>query len=290
MEYHSDRFEDFSLMIYEEEKLVCVLPANRVGATIYSHQGLTYGGLIYNDKVKLTSVIEIFKSILSFLNSCKIERVHIKLIPSIYHETPAEELNYALFLAEAKLVRRDSMSVIDLSKPYLISKNRKKHIRRGIRNKLIIKEDLDFKLFWDGVLIPNLEKKHLVKPVHTLEEIINLQQKFPNNIRHFNVYLNDKIVAGTTIFVSKHVAHGQYISGNSDKNLLGSLDFLYNHLITNVFKEKRFIDFGISNEQDGKKLNEGLVFWKESFGSSTLVHDFYEVETTNYIKLNSVAL
>ena len=290
MEYHSDRFEDYSLMIYEEEKLVCVLPANRVGVTIYSHQGLTYGGLIYNDKVKLTSVIEIFKNILSFLNSCKIEKVHIKLIPSIYHETPAEELNYALFLAEAKLVRRDSMSVIDLSKPYFISKNRKKHIRRGISNKLIIKEDLDFKLFWDGVLIPNLEKKHLVKPVHTLEEIINLQQKFPNNIRHFNVYLNDKIVAGTTIFVSKHVAHGQYISGNSDKNLLGSLDFLYNHLITNVFKEKRFIDFGISNEQDGKKLNEGLVFWKESFGSSTLVHDFYEVETANYIKLNSVAL
>ena len=41
MEYHKDRFEDFSLMIFEGEKLVAVLPANRVGDIVFSHQGLT---------------------------------------------------------------------------------------------------------------------------------------------------------------------------------------------------------------------------------------------------------
>ncbi|MGA9639546.1 MAG: FemAB family protein, partial [Flavobacterium sp.] len=30
MEYHQDRFEDYSLMVFDNEKLVAVLPANRV--------------------------------------------------------------------------------------------------------------------------------------------------------------------------------------------------------------------------------------------------------------------
>ena len=40
MEYHQDRFQDFSLLVFEEDKLVSILPANRVGDTVFSHQGL----------------------------------------------------------------------------------------------------------------------------------------------------------------------------------------------------------------------------------------------------------
>jgi len=288
MEYHNDRFRDYSLIVLDNEKWVAVLPANVVGNEVFSHQGLTYGGLVYNEKLKLAAVIEIFKGILSFLNENKIEQLQLKLIPSIYHQKPAEELNYALFLAEAKLVRRDSLAVIDLSKPYSISKTRKECIRRGIKNNLVIKEELNFKLFWDEVLEPNLDRKHQAKPVHSIAEIEMLQQKFPNNIRHFNVYQDNKIVAGTTIFISENVAHPQYVSGMNNKNELGSLDFLYHHLITSVFKDKHFFDFGISNEEQGKKLNEGLVFWKESFGASIIVQDFYEVETINFTKFENV--
>lgn len=290
MEYHSDRFQDFSLIVLDGEKWLGVLPANIVGNQVFSHQGLTYGGLVYNEKVKLASVIEIFRSILLFLNDNKMEKLQLKLIPSIYHIKPAEELNYALFLAEAQLIRRDSMAVLDLSKPYTISKTRKECIRRGIKNNLVIKEELDFKLFWEEVLEPNLDKKYKAKPVHSIAEIEMLQRKFPNNIRHFNVYQDDKIVAGTTIFVSENVAHPQYVSGMGNKNELGSLDFLYHHLITSVFMGKRFFDFGISNEDQGKKLNEGLVFWKESFGASIIVHDFYEVKTSNYGLLDTVLI
>ena len=47
MDYHSDRFIDYSLMVYKNDKVIALLPANRVDDTLYSHQGLTYGGLIY---------------------------------------------------------------------------------------------------------------------------------------------------------------------------------------------------------------------------------------------------
>lgn len=287
MEYHKDRFEDYSLMVFDNEKLVAVLPANKAGNEIFSHQGLTYGGLVINEKSKLTTVITAFRAVLLFLQETKIEKLHLKTIPSIYHNKPAEEIQYALFLAEAELVRRDSLSVIDLSQKYDFSKIRKRGIQKGIGNGLVIKEEMNFESFWNEVLIPNLDERHSEKPVHSLDEINRLKSLFPNNIRQFNVYRNDKIVAGTTVFESENVAHCQYISKYENKENLGSLDFLYHFLITEVFATKRFFDFGISNESQGKKLNEGLSYWKESFGASTIVHDFYEVETKNYDKLDS---
>jgi hypothetical protein len=105
MEYHENPFQDYSLIVLDQEKWVAILPANRNGNVVFSHQGLTYGGLVFSEKIKLRSVIEIFKSILSFLNQNKIEKLQLKLIPGIYCNKPAEELNYALFLAEAQLVQ-----------------------------------------------------------------------------------------------------------------------------------------------------------------------------------------
>jgi hypothetical protein len=288
MEYHKSRFEDFSLMVFEGENPAAILPANRAGESIYSHQGLTYGGLVYKENLKLASVIQVFKVVLFYLNENKITKIQIKTLPYIYSRKPAEELNYALFLADAKLIRRDTLAVIDLSKPFQFSKIRKRGIQKGISNGLIIKEENNFELFWNQVLIPNLESKHNAEPVHTLAEIQLLKSLFDKNIRQFNVYFNDEIVAGTTVFESENVAHCQYISKYEEEVNLGSLDFLYDHLISNVFAHKCFFDFGISNENQGKALNKGLSYWKESFGANIIVHDFYEVETAHFSKLENV--
>ena len=290
MEYHSDRFQDYSLLAFDEDKLISVLPANRIDNTLFSHQGLTYGGFVFDSKIKLGEVLRITKAFLEFLHSTDITTFQLKLIPSIYTTFFSEEIEYAMFLSNAKLIRRDALSVIDLTKPFDITKTRKESIRRGEKNNLVIKEELKFELFWNEILIPNLAKKHDSKPVHTAEEIIKLQQKFPNSIRHFNVYHEDKIVAGTTVFITEKVAHPQYISGNDQRSELGSLDFLYNHLITEVFAAKNFFDFGPSHEENGKKINEGLLFWKESFGAKTTVQDYYEVQTSDFHLLENIML
>ena len=60
MDYHCDRFEDMSFCFYKKHNLSAVLPANIVGDTLYSHAGLTYGGLICNHKMTATDVCECF--------------------------------------------------------------------------------------------------------------------------------------------------------------------------------------------------------------------------------------
>lgn len=39
----------------------------------------------------------------------------------------------------------------------------------------------------------------------------------------------------------------------------------------------KYFDFGISNENNGRFLNRGLIAQKEGFGARTIVHDFYEL-------------
>lgn len=291
MEYHQDRFQDFSLLVFDEnQQLIAVLPANKVEETLFSHQGLTYGGILLLEKTKLSEVIFILKSIFEYLNALGFKKLIFKEIPTIYNQIPSGELKYLMFLMQGNLTRRDVLSVVDLKSSFTFSRDRKNGVKRGIKHNLVVKEESNFDSFWNEILIPNLAQKHQVKPVHSLEEIQYLHNKFPKNIRQFNVYQNDTIVAGTTIFETDLVAHSQYISGNSDKNELGSLDFLHDYLISNVFKNKNYFDFGISNENQGRNINEGLLYWKESFGARSITQDFYEVEIKNYTLLDNVLL
>lgn len=290
MDYHSHRFQDFSLMLYRNDKLVALLPANLVDQMVYSHQGLTYGGLIYSKVLKTADFIQAFKAILEFLNSKAIVSLSLKELPNIYlHQQTNNPLDYVLFKTNAELMRTDMHSVLDLKhKSY--SKSRKEGVKRGVKAKLSVEESNHFDLFWNTILIPNLETKHHVKPVHSLEEITLLKCGFPNNIRQFNVFYNKEIVGGTTIFETENVAHCQYISGNAEKNELGSLDFLHHHLIENVFGEKSYFDFGTSNMDAGEHINKGLQFWKEGFGARSITQGFYKINTENYKLLEDVLI
>jgi len=288
MDYHKDRFEDFSLLIFDDKKLVGLFPANKVDGIVYSHRGLTYGGLLTSEDIKLEEFVNCFKSVLNFYKDFDCKSLQLKQLPSIYSVLPNDELQYLMFILKAELIRRDTLSVINMRHTLKVSKDRVAGNKRALKYGLRIEEVNNFEAFWNQILIPNLKMKHNTKPVHSLEEIQLLKEKFPNQIRQFNVYKNDQIVAGTTIFETNQVAHSQYISGNEEKNETGSLDFLHMHLINDVFKDKTYFDFGISNEKQGKHINRGLNYWKEGFGARTVTQDFYEINLSNTNNLENI--
>ncbi|MAX70527.1 MAG: GNAT family N-acetyltransferase [Flavobacteriaceae bacterium] len=277
-------------MIYKNKKLIALLPANVANDNLFSHQGLTYGSFIYDAKLKTTEYISCFRTVLEYLNKQNIKSLQLKELPFFYLKNQVNNpLYYLLFKTKAELVRTDVHSVVDMVfKSY--SSSRKEGVKRGLKHNLRVKESESFDLFWNKILKPNLKAKHDVLPVHSLEEITLLKSRFPNNIRQFNVFYENKIVGGVTIFETNNVAHCQYISGNADKNELGSLDFLHHHLIEDVFKTKSYFDFGTSNINSGENINEGLQFWKEGFGARAVNQGFYKIDTENYKLLDNILI
>lgn len=170
MDYHADRFLDCSLMIYREGRLYALLPANRVGATICSHQGLTYGGLITNTTATAVGVCEAFLEINKFLYTHGIRRVLYKCIPWIYHKIPAEEDLYALFhVCRAHLKYRYIASAVDQTNPVKWRRDRRHGVKSSLKENLIIERKSEkLSLFWN-ILTENLQEVHHAKPVHSLE-------------------------------------------------------------------------------------------------------------------------
>ena len=278
MEYHSDRFEDFSLLVFDDKnKLIAVLPANVKDNILYSHQGLTFGGFLIDDKMKTETMLEIFEKLKLFLKEQNIEKIVYKCIPYIYHTKPSEEDRYALFRNDAKLIRRDVTSTIDLSEQVRYSKGRKWTINKAKKESIEIFESNDYTIFWE-LLISVLESNHEAKPVHTLDEIKKLASLFPKNIKLYLAKKDEQIISGALIYENKNIVHTQYLANSKEGRELGALDLLIDYLIKEVYKDKKYFDFGISNENAGRVLNTGLIAQKEGFGARAVVHDFYELE------------
>jgi hypothetical protein len=287
MDYHSDRFDDASIMIYHNQKLLALLPANVKDRKLFSHQGLTYGGLVYAKEVKFRVVLEVFKELMIYLSKSDVETLQISLLPQFYSNYGNDEIDYMLHLCKSTLVKKKAFSVLNLSNNNMFSSNRLEGYKRGNKHELKLRYDDEIESFWRKILIPNLKDKYKSKPVHSIEEILLLKSRFPNNIIQVNIYNNNKLVAGTTLFVTNNVVRAQYISGNSDNNVIGCLDFLFYKLIKEYFDDKIYFDFGSSASGNLGNINQNLQYWKEGFGARTFVQNIYEVKTDNYKLLNN---
>ena len=277
MEYHADRFVDYSLMFFDEcERLAGVLPASIHNDTVISHGGLTYGGVISDSVMTTADMLHLFDSLLNHLRGDGLKRLVYKPVPHIFHAMPAEEDLYALFVNNARLFRRDASSAIYLSGRLNFSEGKKSCIKKAIKNKLIVKESRDFAAFFEiGCKV--MHEKYNRLPVHTATEMELLANRLPKNIRLHASFADSRMLAGVITYVFPTSVHIQYMYNSDEGMAIGALDIVLDHLINEIYKDYRFISFGISTENEGKYLNEGLIHQKEMFGGRTVVHDFYEV-------------
>lgn len=278
MDYHHDRFTDYSLMVYRGNQLLAVLPANIDGDTLWSHQGLTYGGLLTDNKVTAADTIDIFLQLNGHLKKNGLHKVVYKPMPWIYQRQPSEEDLYALTnTCNAKLAARYISSAINMREPLKWRYGRIYDANKAASSYIKIEQD-DSALpeFW-AVLNENLMKNHNAKPVHTLREIQKLQTAFTQNIKLYVAKHEGEVIAGSLIYITPQVVHTQYISANDKGKRLHALDLLFRNVL-NDFKSIPYFDFGTSNENHGKELNRGLIFQKEGFGGRGVCYDWYKYE------------
>ena len=286
MEYHQSRFEDGSLLFLNERGACCgLLPCNLLPheATIDSHGGLTYGGLLLTKKTSAEEVKEMLKAAADYYIAKGYKQLIYKPIPYIYHRYATQEDLYWLFRAKGQLISRALSSTISLTDPLAFSELRRRKVKKAHKKALTMHEGDEPMLvdFW-ALLTATLQEHHQVDPVHSIDEILYLKRLFPKEVSAFCIYEGEQLVAGTLLYIAGQTVHAQYIAASERGRMEGALDFLFDQLIEKYRNEgKIYFDFGISTEQQGAILNQGLLFQKEGFGGRGVCYDAYSVELKN---------
>ena len=278
MDYHSDRFSDFSLMAYDGGRLVALLPANICGATLYSHQGLTFGGWLMPLKhFNANTMLEVFDAMRAFLKENGVATVIYKAIPHIYHKYPAEEDLYALFRCGAQIAVTNISSTVMLGDNIPFNRRSRRVVEHAVKCGATVEESDDYCSFWK-ILTDHLMNKYGASPVHTLEEIELLHSRFPDNIKLYMVYVEGEAVAGGVIYDCGDTVHFQYSSVTEKGESACALGYLYNRLITHYYADRRYFDIGTSNENNGMYLNANLLETKSGFGGRGIAYNIYQFD------------
>lgn len=280
MEYHSDRFEDFSLIVETDGgEIAALFPASMSGDTVTSHGGLTYGGLVLGYHTSGSLPLTLLPALSEWLSARGVATLIYKPVPHIYHSNPCEEDLYALFRCGASLSVRNLATVIDMRRPVPSSRLGKRAEKRRRRFGIAVQEVESAAPFWD-IIVEDRRVRHNTVPVHTCAELDLLKSRFPDNIRFFVAVreADGSILGGAVIYLDRGVIHLQYAACTPEGKELYATDVIYHDLIFNRFPLENYFDFGTSNEQAGRYLNCGMVAHKEEFGGRSVVYDTYRLD------------
>lgn len=283
MEYHSDRYQDHSVMLWKACELLAVLPANILGNQWYSHQGLSYAGLIWKKNIPLTEVCDCWLALLQYAESHGFRSLYYKPVPLYYRQCSSNEDAQILFWLQASLQLVESSSVVQGYQPHTWRKDRKSGLQKAIKQGISIQQNPSLEVFWD-MLSENLWEKYRAKPVHTLTEIYYLQQKFPQHIHLLTVGRQDEMLGGVIIFETAHAIQLQYTASNPEGRKHHAIDFLFDSIFKK-YASKPFVSLGTSRVPQTIQVNESLQSWKESWRTSSFPHEHWLIDTSQWRKL-----
>jgi hypothetical protein len=282
LKYHpKGRFDDFSLLFKEGNRIVAVIPAAvRVideQKILFSHCGASYGGFVYNEDLSILLAFDLVSKLLDYAKIHGISRVELTFPPIIYQKQPNNYLDFALYKNGFQYRKREISSIIplDFSSDDILSHFKPESrtaYRKSDKWNVRVMESTNFKAFYP-ILQKNLKMRHNVTPTHTLKELEYLKALFPQRIRHFEATYDNRIIAGVTNFLcNDRVVLAFYISHDESYQKYRPVNHLFYEIIQwSIKKEYKYLDFGIFTVNEDP--NWGLGKFKESFGARGIFRD-----------------
>lgn len=264
MDYHADRFTDVSLMALSQGQIIGCFPASISGKTVTSHGGLTFGGWQVSGACPDETLKHLSDATLGYYKAMGAEKLTVNEMPGIFSE-PTSCFGP---MKTPDVVREMDGSAVDLTIPHALIKLRARCVKKAMESHNFT--DAKLEEFWP-ILEAVLAERHDAKPTHTLAEITMLRQRLPDRIACFKAELDGKMVAGVVVYLSRKVAHVQYMATDQDGRKSHALDGLIVWLMKLYEGRARWLSLGISNHRDGT-LNQGLFDYKLSFGAKRVAH------------------
>lgn len=290
LNYHEQgRFEDTSLLFMDREKLLAVCPACIVYENeekiFYSHLGSSYGGIIYSHEMQRVEKMDLLLNCLeAYLQENRFTRCVLKQTMNLLCEEPQDVLDFLMFFRgytdykELNIYIDYGRYLPDVVQNFskMKKRNTKKCIREGFTlRQLHTAEEMEV---FHEILTKNL-KKYEKTPVHSVLELLDLQNRISDKIEFYGAFLEGKMLAGTMVFLFEKTkcAHTQYLAADLDYNRYNPMTFIY-YTMAKIFQQRnyKYLSWGIATEHLGQGINYSLANTKEEFGSLHIVQHTYE--------------
>jgi hypothetical protein len=275
VDYHAERFPDFSAIAYCDGAPAVLLPATMADGRshVVSHAGLTFGGFILGRQLRGDVAMDCIDAILAALKAWGGEELTVKLIPPVFCAYPSEEVGYALWRRGFALVRRDLSTAIPLADPIAFNSSKRQAVAKARKAGLMVGEGAIDR--FHALLSDVLDVRHGTEPVHSLGELRLLMKRFPDRIALRSIERDGEMLAGVLVYRYGAAWHTQYMAASEEGRKLGALDLVIASLIEEARKAGAdWLSFGTSTTDQGMELNRGLLWQKESFGGRSITHDF----------------
>ncbi len=274
------------LMFKDKNKILAIINGNersdKDGKVYVSCDGVSFGGFIFSDKVKISEMIEILKEFKNYLQANGFIKCIIRNPPSLYQNKVNEEYEYAMLLEGFQVNKYSITNIIDLNLfEFEKLKNPKK--RSIQKSALNIQVDLiesnvtgrSLKEFYD-ILLNNRELKN-VTPTHSLSELVFLKNSLPGRIKLFSAKIDRKVVGICTLFLVKNdIVLNFYLAADEEHKKDRVSDYLlYNSIEWSKKNNFRLYDIGTSSV--GNVLLQGLFDFKKKFMADGFLRKSYSI-------------
>ncbi len=290
LSYHPEgRFHDASVILMDGEKILGLLPAamrDEAGKKmLVAHPGASYGGLVLSSDASVEETGAMLDAVLGYAKQEKYAGVSmLRLPPASLQAEYSEDQLYWMFHRGFLMTRCEMDGAIDVSdlaeKNILESLTGKcrNMVRQAERAGVTVKLSNDFATFWP-ILEGVLTGRHGTKPTHTLAEIQKLHALLPEGFRLLAAYEGTKMVGGIVLVtIYDRALYTLYMAQEYTSQQHHPMHLLLAEAIRLAISEKRqVLHLGVSTEDGGKKINEGLFFFKESFGCRPVRRESWEI-------------
>jgi len=288
LDYHKDCFKDDSVAIINNcnNDVCCLMLGIEDGDTFVSHGGTTFSGIVYDYRLSYEKLSEMVDTILNYYQD-KYKKIVIKQCPSLFTTKPTNTIDYLLLQKGYQFRFSDLTCVMDISKinneDELFKQyeaKRRNEVRKVLKEDMFVfKEEISIdKDIWK-MMNETLKDRYSSKTTHTYEEIVDLKERFPEDIVPYSIYTKSgEYAAFGLIYKFKNVFHTQYLDlnykyANNYPNL-----YLIHSLILQARKENyELFSFGGCTKYD-KQLNVGLYKYKMAYGCGDMLLPRYEKE------------
>lgn len=288
LNYHPiDRFLDHSLIFMENKRIIAVLPAAQIQQTdksiiLVSHPGASHGGLIIQPTLSTKKSLELVRVLVEYCTKTGFDYIRLKPVPRIYHRGLADHLDFALRFSGFQIEYTELATALDLNKgeePFVkrvMSSTAFRNYQKALQSGLSVVEEADINDYWP-ILENKLKQKHNTQPTHSLEEIKLLKSLYPDRIKLFAAYNGAMLTAGVLVFLlNERVINCFYIAHDDHYQHLRPLNLIFGYLMDWGRKNSfAYLDWGISTEGKGSRVNTELFRFKEAFGGHGVLRESY---------------